>query len=669
MANQQPSHFLALSKPVFSQCASKGLLPAPLTLYRPGKQLALGTTVIGWGLKPSAAKARLFAEMKGLNFITVEDGFLRSVGIGQGELPLSLVLDDLGIYYDCRNPSRLEALIAMPLTAIQHTRAQALRQHWCAGAVSKYNHQRIVHPTLPRGFILVVDQTYGDAAIEFGGASADTFERMLNAALAENAGSPVVLKIHPEVLAGRKRGHFSLEALRTNPRIILLADDIHPAELLPLASQVYVVTSQMGFDALLWGVPVRCFGMPFYAGWGLTSDDLPAPSRRSHANLEQLIHAALIAYPRYVDPETQQTCEVEVVLAHLALQRRMRSRLPNCVQAYGFSKWKRPIVQDFTWGSQVDFLRWKRWRRKTALPMLIWGKKHLEAFPDTEYPDIQTTTRISVEDGFIRSVGLGADLIRPVSWVFDSRGIYFDASRPSDLEHLLEHVDMDDALLLRARRLRERIVAEKLTKYNVGTGSWQRPNSNKPVVLVAGQVESDASIRYGAGQIRSNIGLLQAVRTAQPEAWIVYKPHPDVLAGLRERGQNEDEALHWCDELVTDMPMADMLTQVDAVHVLTSLTGFEALLRGVQVEVWGMPFYSGWGLTHDHMQCNRRTRLRNLDELVAAALILYPVYVSRITGRYTTPERALDELISWRQSKQAALPWWRLALRKLLPYV
>ena len=40
-----------------------------------------------------------------------------------------------------------------------------------------------------------------------------------------------------------------------------------------------------------------------------------------------------------------------------------------------------------------------------------------------------------------------------------------------------------------------------------------------------------------------------------------------------------------------------LLGIVDEVHTLTSLTGFEALLRGIEVHAYGGPFYAGWGLT------------------------------------------------------------------------
>ena len=205
-----------------------------------------------------------------------------------------------------------------------------------------------------------------------------------------------------------------------------------------------------------------------------------------------------------------------------------------------------------------------------------------------------------------------------------------------------------------------------MTKYNVGAHEWRRPEGAGRIILVPGQVESDASVRYGSPVIQSNMVLLQAVREGNPLAHVIYKPHPDVLAGLRRKGEGEDHAMRWCDEVVTDVAMGPLLSVVDEVHVLTSLAGFEALLRGKAVTCYGQPFYAGWGLTEDRAPIARRTRRLTLDELVAGALILYPTYVSQTTGTFTTPERALEELLKWRRQDKNRLVLWRKLLRLVL---
>lgn len=628
-------------------------------------------TLAGWGRRPSGLRAERFSARRRIACLRLEDGFIRSLRPGRSEAPLSIVADDLGIYYDATAPSRLETLIASAHDERQSLRAEQIAHAWRNGRLSKYNHAPEVAPPMRGQFVLAVDQTAGDASIRYGIADARSFHRMLDAALDEHPSVPVVLKTHPDVISGRKRGHFNGVTPGQASRVVLLGSDAHPPCLLENAAAVYTVTSQMGFEALIWGKPVRTFGMPFYAGWGLTTDDLPAPDRRHtphRVTLEDLVHAALVEYPRYLDPETGQRCEPERLMEWMALQRRMRERFPAQVHAVGFSRWKKPIVRAFLSGSDVQFTR-----RADSIPadgtLVSWGIKSETAIQARRASN-GAAPSIRLEDGFLRSVGLGADLVRPISWVADDQGIYYDATRPSRLETMLRETDFDAQILERARALRERIVGEGFTKYNVGSAHWQRPPAARQLVLVPGQVEDDASIRRGAPGLRTNMALLRAVREARPAAWLVYKPHPDVVAGLRSSGEDESLARRWCDEIVTDAPMHALLDAADEIHVLTSLAGFEALLRGKPVVTYGCPFYSGWGLTTDVAAAPqvwaRRGRKLSIDELVAATLILYPTYVSRRTGAFTTPEHALDELAEWRRLGVKSMPAWRRGMRPLL---
>lgn len=332
------------------------------------------------------------------------------------------------------------------------------------------------------------------------------------------------------------------------------------------------------------------------------------------------------------------------------------------IYALDFSSWKRkPLTLCFP-DQQVHFVSCLDKVPDGAM-LVVWG---MRAVPEASKRGISVAR---VEDGFLRSVGLGADLIRPLSWVVDMRGMYFDATQPSDLEALLAEAAFSDDLLRRAATLRKRIAACGLTKYNVGASRWQRPRGAASVVLVPGQVESDASILYGAPGIKTNLGLLQAVRAAIPDAHLIYKPHPDVVAGLRAAGTGEYEASGWCDKVVMDAPMGELLREVDEVHCLTSLTGFEALLRGKKVVCYGQPFYSSWGLTEDYAPVARRTRRLSLDELVAGALILYPRYMSRTKNAVITPEEALDELMAWLRHGGQSAPWWRKLFRVVLRLV
>ena len=489
--------------------------------------------LMAWGRRPSALWVERLARKWDLPVWHLEDGLLRSVAKGKAHPPLGLMVDELGVHFDATVPSQMEQLIAGPITSAEADRARALQSLWREQRLSKVNPP--VEAEAPQEpYVLVVDQSAGDRSIALGLADASCFQRMLQAALEEHPDCTVVLKVHPDVISGRAQGHFSAKDL-AEPRVLLSADGGHPARLLERARAVYVVTSQMGFEALLWGRPVHCFGMPFYAGWGLTHDRCEAPIRRRQgASLEALVHAALVAGCRCIDPHRHQHCRIETLMAAIGLQRRLQAQQPRRCVAFGFTPWKQRNLRRFLGGSQLRFRA--PWRRipQGVDAVVIWGQRArprlLEAAARRQLPVLH------VEDGFLRSVGLGADLVDPVSWVVDHQGVYYDATRPSDLETRLATGQWTSVQCQRAAALRQRLVKEAITKYNLQAEAWRRPTGNRRVVLVVGQVESDASIHYGAPGVRSNRALLAAVREAEPEAYLVYKPHPDVVAGLCRAG-------------------------------------------------------------------------------------------------------------------------------------
>ncbi|MFM5886130.1 MAG: hypothetical protein ACKOQ3_12555 [Novosphingobium sp.] len=261
----------------------------------------------------------------------------------------------------------------------------------------------------------------------------------------------------------------------------------------------------------------------------------------------------------------------------------------------------------------------------------------------------------SIEDGFIRSAGLGAALVQPCSLVLDRQRPHYDGSGPSDLEYLLQAHAFGADDLARADALIARLRAGAITKYNLGGTMPDLPRGRR-LVLVLGQVDDDLSVlRGGAGQTVA--GMVAAVRAAEPDALLLFKPHPDVVAGLRSGLRAPPEA----DLVVEEAGLTALFARVDAVHVLTSLGGFEALLRGVAVTVHGRPFFAGWGLTSDIAPPPRRTARLSLAQLVAGALIAYPHYYHPAWRRRCT----VEELLDWLDARgPAAMPgraWRRFA--------
>jgi capsular polysaccharide export protein len=253
------------------------------------------------------------------------------------------------------------------------------------------------------------------------------------------------------------------------------------------------------------------------------------------------------------------------------------------------------------------------------------------------------TDAVLVEDGFLRSRGLGSDLVAPLSLVLDDLGIYYDATRPSRLEVLIDTSDtLTPSERARAAALITRITDAGLSKYNLaGKPMPDLPKGRR--ILVPGQVANDASIRLGTTTVADNATLLKTVREANPAAVIIYKPHPDVEVGLRNGAV--PDADRYADVVLSNTDPIAAINAVDEVWTMTSLLGFEALLRGKEVICLGMPFYAGWGLTDDRfMPISRRAARVDLTALVHAALITYPRYFDPVTGLACPPEVIVERI-------------------------
>lgn len=626
--------------------------------------------VAGWGLRPTTRKAVAYAGKHGLPYVALEDGFLRSFGTGEHFPPLSLVVDDAGIYYDCTRPSALESLLSSDADVLAPDAVQVrqAREKLLSAGLSKYNHA----PDLPAGVlraddvqrVLVVDQTAGDMSVVKGGADAATFEAMLAAALDENPQATVYVKTHPEVTSGRKGGY--LTGVQPDVRTVVLRDAVNPMSLIAQMDKVYVVSSTMGFEALLASKSVVCFGVPWYAGWGVTDDRQPqhaAMLRRAvrRRSVDELFAAGYMRYTRYLNPETRQLGSIADVTVWLNRQREMARRYSGRMICVGFPRWR---AWNFRQMLSLHAKRVVHARSADAAAALkperddclvCWGR-----VPPEGVQELAATSGVRLlrmEDGFVRSVGLGSDLIPPQSFVLDARGIYFDPSQPSELEDMLNTRALTQHDITRAQAVRSFIVKHGITKYNLEPlmpVDW--PSSGKPVVLVPGQVEDDASIRFGcdAAGVCTNMGLLQAARAQFPDAFIVYKPHPDVVSGNRRGKLVLKDALNWADHVELQASVISCIEACDTVVTMTSLTGFDALLRGKQVVVHGRPFYAGWGLTQDKLAVPRRHRTRDLDALVACAMLHYPLYWDPVLKGYTSCEAVLRQLVQQREALRQA---------------
>ncbi|MBL6431052.1 MAG: hypothetical protein HPM95_06820 [Alphaproteobacteria bacterium] len=237
---------------------------------------------------------------------------------------------------------------------------------------------------------------------------------------------------------------------------------------------------------------------------------------------------------------------------------------------------------------------------------------------------------IRVEDGFLRSAELGASHATPYSLVFDSKGLYYNASEPNDLADILASYDFagDTALMENARSALNLLIEKRLSKYNlpdVGDPARHFSIKTRRRVLVLGQVDNDAAVRMGnpAGWRMSDI--VRLAKLENPDADILYRPHPDIYHGYQRSRFKAERIEKFARIPVTgraaDRPVRNSRPRLHA----SSLSGLEALLRGVAVTTLE-PFYAGWGLTDDRTQEHRGRDLTVL-ELFAGVYLKYPRYL------------------------------------------
>jgi len=327
---------------------------------------------------------------------------------------------------------------------------------------------------------------------------------------------------------------------------------------------------------------------------------------------------------------------------------------------FNVAPWKRGYIRNYLSEYKVMFVglshdleKYESLANLANVVIVVWGRSVLSHIQD--FGLRHDLPIYHIEDGFIRSIGLGASHTSPMSICFDKSGLYYDAHQPSDLENLLNFHDFssDEDLMLAARELLDKIVENSITKYNLPDTDISEKVYGfkaKKRVLVIGQVEDDQSLIYGCKKVFSNFDLLKTAIAENPDAQIIYKRHPDVIFGKRKELSDISGLSDYIEIINGNLSLKDALNQVDQVYTMTSLAGFEALMYGVKVTTMGAPFYSGWGLTDDRYPVPRRQRSLSLLEVFAAAYLLYPRYRSADTLSKSSLPQTIDYIIEHRKT-------------------
>ncbi len=637
--------------------------------------------VIAWGNK-RIKESELLAQKLGLKLLRIEDGFLKSLLPGEENIGISLILDDKGIYYDTSKESKLEFLINNLDVYLKEQninkedllkKAQKAIEFKNLHELSKYNHfteSFILKSEEKTKKILLIDQVKDDLSVQYSGASLHSFELMLEDALNLN-NAEIYIKLHPS----RKKDEFNyLEGLLyKNPliqskNIKIIKEAINPISLIKKMDEVYVVSSQLGFEACLLKKKVKCYAKSFYAGWGFT-EDIQDFSRQTKKSIEEVFVSSYMLYSKYINPCTGEETDIFYALEFLKENKRINIRNSGKIFCFGFSFWssqfwKRHRMRKFLFSTANEIYfpsnveQAKRLGINSKSKIFVWGirDEKIKYLKELAY---NLKIKISrIEDGFIRSVGLGTDFIFPYSLVLDQTGIYYDATTSNDLEILLNYYEFDEELIQRTIELKEKIIKNKINKYNVQVQENFNEKifakaENKKRIVVVGQVPKDASIKKSCEfPINSNYRLLKKVREDNPSAFIIFKIHPDLVSRNRSRDNIPKESfLKYADYIDFKSNSIDLIERVDEIHTMSSLTGFEALIRNKKVITYRRPFYSGWGLTHDKLNISNRKRKLSLNQLLAVCLILYPTYYNLDINSFCLAEDIINLIIEKRKEK------------------
>ena len=308
----------------------------------------------------------------------------------------------------------------------------------------------------------------------------------------------------------------------------------------------------------------------------------------------------------------------------------------------GFSPWKRPTIKLFLNENNITFVKEfsQKLLKRNSL-VILWASN--KTLPQENTLIKENIPYLYCEDGFIRSSGLGIKLFLPGSLSFSRKSIHFDSTKSTELEGLLNETILEKNDIERIKNIIQFIKNKNISKYGkIGDDHFPKKTNSNKNILIIGQVENDASLEYGSPLMKSNRELLQRVIDNNDECNLYYKPHPDVVSKLRLGEVSPDFLKREGIIELRNCSLSNAIKNCDEVHVLSSQSGIDALIMNKKVVCHGSPFYSGWGLTHDTIKIERRTRTLSLEELLFISFIKYPTYLNLNTKKICEIEDILN---------------------------
>lgn len=257
-----------------------------------------------------------YASSRGVELLRLTDGFLSWSEKDNGSRrPMSILVDRTGFYFDGTTTSDLERRLLehdFEADAKLVEKAAMLRKLYVLLQLSRHSQLVLASAAGKLGLqtrrrVLVI------------GHKRNTRD-LLDLARQENPGSEILYVPDAEDARQLGKDPDRLRRLRRTCKV-LLDLPVRP-DLLSAVDHVYTVSSDHGFDALIYGCKLTVTGAPFYAGWGLTDDRAAFPRRGRKLTLDQLFCGAFLLYPRYIADLEDPVTGCLAAMLHIAADRK-----------------------------------------------------------------------------------------------------------------------------------------------------------------------------------------------------------------------------------------------------------------------------------------------------------------------------------------------------------
>lgn len=541
-----------------------------------------------------------------------------------------------GVYFDSRHESNIESLLRSSWTPDEQDNVIA---NLALQMINKYRITKTNdYPQVSFSFflnnglpnVLLIDQPIGDESVIYGSSNEQTFNDMLLHVFHNADIANIYIKLHPDTINYGKEGYLQKllhkHNLYEHPLIHVIEDNYNIASFFNFVDEVFVVTSQVGFEALLRGKTVSCFGMPFYSGWGLTNDMQVSTKPKPERTIIDLFVAIMLKYTSYINPFTQKIGNILDLLEYISLQQRH-----NLKQEIAFYKSNQTTISSLKHSvkSKIEINNSKKLPKYENYLILTDNEKSYDEIVNQPH-------HAFVRDGFMFSSNINKKT--PSSIIIDYNGSYFNPKNYTDLEFLLNHEQFTEYEYIMAENFLiayHNKINSLLEKESSGLlNKIKQENSDKKIIFVPGQDEECELFMYGSTKIKSNLQLVSQLCSQVENSVIIYKPFIDPksskdkmveqssLKMLNNTAKYKNNVVY----IEKKASISHCINIADEIHTINSNVALDAILKKKIVVTYGLPFYGGHGLTIDTEVFPRQKCQLSLEEFVLGTYLLYPRY-------------------------------------------